>query len=161
MRLAGYNFYGDFPTDCALRRFLANMSLMALGAHRAASRRRPCTPGPASKIVAAPPSTYPAGFGSGQRRPYKHGPQPASMRRLPPFRERLSDVEAVSTGSFSKHWCKLTTGRTNRRPGQAQPPPGIKAAPCLMARLVALRLPGLRGVSLPGLRCIAGGAASL
>ncbi|SFN30157.1 hypothetical protein SAMN03159397_02521, partial [Klebsiella quasipneumoniae] len=32
----------------------------------------------------------------------KHGPQPASMRAAPAFRERLSDFEAVSTGSFSK-----------------------------------------------------------
>ncbi|WP_395286388.1 hypothetical protein, partial [Klebsiella quasipneumoniae] len=31
----------------------------------------------------------------------KHGPQPASMRAAPAFRERLSDFEAASTGSFS------------------------------------------------------------
>ncbi|WP_227498402.1 hypothetical protein, partial [Klebsiella pneumoniae] len=33
----------------------------------------------------------------------KHGPQPASMRAAPAFRERLSDFEAVSTGSFSNN----------------------------------------------------------
>ncbi len=32
----------------------------------------------------------------------KHGPQPASMRAAPAFRERLSDVEAASTGSFQQ-----------------------------------------------------------
>ncbi|WP_285218169.1 hypothetical protein, partial [Klebsiella quasipneumoniae] len=45
----------------------------------------------------------PAGFGSGRGSIHaKHGPQPASMRAAPAFRERLSDFEAVSTGSFSK-----------------------------------------------------------
>ncbi|MCK7758124.1 hypothetical protein, partial [Klebsiella pneumoniae] len=29
-------------------------------------------------------------------------PQPASMRAAPAFRERLSDFEAASTGSFSR-----------------------------------------------------------
>ncbi len=44
----------------------------------------------------------PAGFGSGRGSVRaKHGPQPASMRAAPAFRERLSDVEAASTGSFS------------------------------------------------------------
>ncbi len=33
----------------------------------------------------------------------KHGPQPASMRAAPAFRERLSDFEAASTGSFSNN----------------------------------------------------------
>ena len=69
----------------------------------AASRRRPCTPAPASKIAAARSfDLSPAGFGSGRGSVRaKHGPQPASMRAAPAFRERLSDFEAVSTGSFS------------------------------------------------------------
>ena len=77
------------------------MSLMAQGA---ASRRRPLYPrAPASKIAAARSlRLIPAGFGSGRGSvPAKHGPQPASMRAAPAFRERLSDVEAASTGSFS------------------------------------------------------------
>ncbi|WP_420270926.1 hypothetical protein, partial [Klebsiella pneumoniae] len=46
----------------------------------------------------------PAGFGSGRGSVRaKHGPQPASMRAAPAFRERLSDFEAVSTGSFSNN----------------------------------------------------------
>ncbi len=50
----------------------------------------------------AVPSLIPAGFGSGRGSVHaKHGPQPASMRAAPAFRERLSDVEAASTGSFS------------------------------------------------------------
>ncbi len=46
----------------------------------------------------------PAGFGSGRGSVLaKHGPQPASMRAAPAFRERLSDFEATNTGSFSQH----------------------------------------------------------
>ncbi len=70
----------------------------------AASRRRPLYPrAPASNIAAARSlRLIPAGFGSGRGSvPAKHGPQPASMRAAPAFRERLSDVEAASTGSFS------------------------------------------------------------
>ncbi|GJK20753.1 hypothetical protein TUM17554_35680 [Klebsiella pneumoniae] len=69
-----------------------------------ASRRRPLYPrAPASKIAAARSlRLIPAGFGSGRGSVRaKHGPQPASMRAAPAFRERLSDFEAVSTGSFS------------------------------------------------------------
>ncbi|MDD1161247.1 hypothetical protein, partial [Klebsiella pneumoniae] len=44
-----------------------------------------------------------AGFGAGRGSVRaKHGPQPASMRAAPAFRERLSDFEAASTGSFSR-----------------------------------------------------------
>ena len=73
-------------------------------AQGAASRRRPLYPrAPASKIAAARSlRLIPAGFGSGRGSvPAKHGPQPASMRAAPAFRERLSDFEAASTGSFS------------------------------------------------------------
>ncbi|HHL0415152.1 TPA: hypothetical protein ACQZ9E_003999, partial [Klebsiella pneumoniae] len=45
----------------------------------------------------------PAGFGSGRGSVRaKHGPQAASMRAAPAFRERLSDFEATNTGSFSQ-----------------------------------------------------------
>ncbi|WP_446910991.1 hypothetical protein, partial [Klebsiella pneumoniae] len=59
---------------------------------------------PASNIAAARSlRLIPAGFGSGRGSiSAKHGPQPASMRAAPACRERLSDFEAVSTGSFSK-----------------------------------------------------------
>ncbi|MCU7508258.1 hypothetical protein D0Y48_15710 [Klebsiella quasipneumoniae] len=52
------------------------------------------------------------------------------MRAAPAFRERLSDFEAVSTGSFSNHG-EYINDRSHEpcRPGKAQPPPGIKAAP--------------------------------
>ncbi|RZF68377.1 hypothetical protein EXD72_22610 [Klebsiella pneumoniae] len=66
----------------------------------------PCTPrAPASKIAATRSlRLIPAGFGSGRGSVRaKHGPQPASMRAAPAFRERLSDFEAVSTGSFSNN----------------------------------------------------------
>ncbi len=81
------------------------MSLMAQGAHRGGQSPPPLYPrAPASNIAAARSlRLIPAGFGSGRGSvPAKHGPQPASMRAAPAFRERLSDVEAVSTGSFSK-----------------------------------------------------------
>ncbi len=60
---------------------------------------------PASKIAATRSlRLIPAGFGSGRGSVRaKHGPQPASMRAAPAFRERLSDFEAASTGSFSNN----------------------------------------------------------
>ncbi|HBY9734652.1 TPA: hypothetical protein MJA81_08420 [Klebsiella pneumoniae] len=65
----------------------------------------PCTPGlgPAKSPLRGPfdLSLQAAGSGRGSV-PAKHGPQPASMRAAPAFRERLSDVEAASTGSFSR-----------------------------------------------------------
>ena len=84
----------------------------------AASRRRPLYPrAPASKIAT---SWYlrliTAGFGSGRGSiPAKHGPQPAFMRAAPAFRERLSDVEAASTGSFS---CPRPGGESTASPGR-------------------------------------------
>ena len=72
----------------------------------------------------------PAGSGSGRGCvPANHGPQPASMRAAPAFRERLSDFEATNTGSFSQMVNKLKAGRTDRRPDKAKPPSGAKAAP--------------------------------
>ena len=47
------------------------------------------------------------------------------------FRECFSDFEAVSTGSFSKKGEQINGRSYERRPGKAQPPPGIKATPCL------------------------------
>ncbi len=84
--------------------FLRYVTHGAGSAQGAASRRRPLYPrAPASNIAAARSlRLIPAGFGSGRGSvPAKHGPQPASMRAAPAFRERLSDVEAASTGSFS------------------------------------------------------------
>ena len=104
-------------------------------AQGAASRRRPLYPrAPASKIAATRSlRLIPAGFGSGRGSVRaKHGPQPASMRAAPAFRERLSDFEAASTGSFSRasgyinnRPLGIMTG-TARTPGRVrgQPPPG-------------------------------------
>ncbi|WP_205318093.1 hypothetical protein, partial [Klebsiella quasipneumoniae] len=74
----------------------------------------------------------------------KHGPQPASMRAAPAFRERLSDFEAANTGSFSNHG-EYINDRSHEpcRPGQAQPPPGKITAQPEMS-LFALRLAGLQ-----------------
>ncbi|WP_204375930.1 hypothetical protein, partial [Klebsiella variicola] len=53
----------------------------------------------------------PAGFGSGRGSVRaKHGPQPASLRAAPAFRERLSDVEAANTGSFSSPYASGELG---------------------------------------------------
>ena len=85
----------------SLLRYISHGAGSAQGA---ASRRRPLYPrAPASKIAAARSlRLIPAGFGSGRGSVHaKHGPQPASMRAAPACRERLSDVEAASTGSFS------------------------------------------------------------
>ena len=92
---------------------LRYVSYGAGSAQGAASRRRPLYPrAPASKIATAwYLRLIPAGFGSGRGSVRaKHGPQPASMRAAPAFRERLSDFEAVSTGSFSR-----TSGSINGR----------------------------------------------
>ncbi|MBD3704792.1 hypothetical protein IE990_24435 [Klebsiella pneumoniae] len=82
------------------------MSLMAPGSAQGRPVTvAPCTPGlwPAKSPLRGVPSTYPCRLRVGPRqRPCKHGPQPASMRAAPACRERLSDFEAVSTGSFSK-----------------------------------------------------------
>ncbi|SLU27012.1 Uncharacterised protein [Klebsiella pneumoniae] len=101
-------------------------------AQGAASRRRPLYPrAPASKIAATRSlRLIPAGFGSGRGSVRaKHGPQPASMRAAPAFRERLSDFEAATPAVSATMVNKLTTSRTDRRPGKSQPPPGTKAAP--------------------------------
>ncbi len=101
----GYNFYvnsGQIALPVDLLRYV---SYGAGSAQGAASRRRPLYPrAPASKIATAwYLRLIPAGCGSGRGTvPAKHGPQPASMRAAPAFRERLSDFEAASTGSFSR-----------------------------------------------------------
>ncbi len=98
-------------------------------AQGAASRRRPLYPrAPASNIATAwCLRLIPAGFGSGRGSVLaKHGPQPASMRAAPAFRERLSDVEAA-TPAVSAAPCSAAihilgldpVGRVRR-----QPPPG-------------------------------------
>ncbi len=89
------------------------MSLMAQGAHRGTSRRRPLYPrAPASNIAAARClRLIPAGFGSGRGSVHaKHGPQPASMRAAPACRERLSDVEAATPAVSVAQVGKLTAG---------------------------------------------------
>ncbi|MBO1997148.1 hypothetical protein J4730_02395 [Klebsiella pneumoniae] len=98
---------------------------MSLGAGRAQGGKSPPPLYPGSGQQhrrCAVPSTYPCRLRVGPRqRPCKHGPQPASMRAAPAFRERLSDVEAASTGSFSSPGPAVIWGC---RPGKAQPPPG-------------------------------------
>ena len=101
----GYNFYVNSGQIALPVDLLRSVTYGAGSAQGAASRRRPLYPrAPASKIAAARSlRLIPAGFGSGRGSvPAKHGPQPASMRAAPAFRERLSDFEAASTGSFSR-----------------------------------------------------------
>ena len=100
------------------------ISLMAQGVQGAASRRRPLHPrAPASNIATAwCLRLIPAGFGSGRGSVRaKHGPQPASMRAAPACRERLSDVEAATPAVSTAPGPAVIW---DRRPGQAQPPPG-------------------------------------
>ena len=111
---------GNVPARAALSRATASMLLpgrlrsrlivcvmavMALGAHRGRPvAAAPCTPGlrPAKSPLRGPFDLSLPAAGSGRGSvPAKHGPQPASMRAAPAFRERLSDVEAASPGSFS------------------------------------------------------------
>ncbi|MDD1203407.1 hypothetical protein, partial [Klebsiella pneumoniae] len=57
--------------------------------------------------------------GAGARAMKNHGPQPASMRAAPAFRERLSDVEAATPAVSAGLVGNFTAGRTHRRPGKA------------------------------------------
>ncbi len=134
------------PVNC-----LRYVSHGAGSAQGAASRRRPLYPrAPASKIATAwCLRLIPAGFGSGRGSVRaKHGPQPASMRAAPAFRERLSDFEAVSTGSLSNHG-EYINDRSHEpcRPGKAQPPPGKNTAQARPNRVAGIR----RHASLSGI----------
>ena len=98
-----YAVSGHIALPKCLLRYVSHGSGSAQGA---ASRRRPLSP----RALAAKIATswflrlIPTGFGSGRGSVRaKHGPQPASMRAVPAFRERLSDFEATNTGSFSSH----------------------------------------------------------
>ena len=98
----GYNFYVNSGQIALPVDLLRSVSYGAGSAQGAASRRRPLYPrAPASKIAAARSlRLIPPGCGSGRGSvPAKHGPQPASMRAAPAFRERLSDFEAASSSS--------------------------------------------------------------
>ncbi len=128
---------GNVPARAALSRATASMLLpgrlrsrlivcvmavMVQGAHRGGQSPPPLYPrAPASNIAAARYlRLIPAGFGSGRGSVRaKHGPQPASMRAAPAFRERLSDVEAATPAVSARLVNKLTTGCANRRPGKA------------------------------------------
>ncbi len=148
LRLAGLQLLCYFRADCAPGNCLRYGSHGAGSAQGAASRRRPLYPrAPASNIAAARYlRLIPAGFGSGRGSVRaKHGPQPASMRAAPAFRERLSDVEAATPAVSATMVNKLTTSRTDRRPGKSQPPPGNKAALCLMASPGGAALTGPTG----------------
>ena len=113
LRLAGLLLLCYFRADCAPDIF----SALCHSWHRERTGGGQSPPplyprAPASKIATAwYLRLFPAGFGSGRGSVRaKHGPQPASMRAAPAFRERLSDFEAVSTGSFSR-----TSGSINGR----------------------------------------------
>ncbi|KZQ65922.1 hypothetical protein A3N56_16945 [Klebsiella aerogenes] len=87
--------------------FLQYVFRGAGSAQGAANRRRPLYPRALAAKIAATRSLrlIPSGFGSGRGSVRaKHGPQPASMRAAPAFRECLSDFEATYAGSFSSHW---------------------------------------------------------
>ncbi len=101
-------------------------------AQGAASRRRPLYPrAPASKIAATRSlRLIPARLRVGPRqRPCKTRPSARIHAGCPAFRERLSDFEAATPAVSATMVNKLTTSRTDRRPGKSQPPPGTKAAP--------------------------------
>jgi hypothetical protein len=80
----------------------------------------PC-PAPASNITAWCLRLILQASGRAEAASAKHGPQPASMRAAPAFRERLSDVEAASI-SFSKNkWqAARTVGSPDKGPDKAQ-----------------------------------------
>ncbi len=108
-----------FPRKIALPIFLLRYAFHSAGsAQGEASRRLPPVPpgsGQQNRRCAFL-RLIPAGFGSGRGSVHaKHGPQPASMRAAPAFRERLSDFEAVNTGSFSSPGRQCVNGRSSEQ----------------------------------------------
>ncbi len=105
---------------------------MAQGAHRGRPvAAAPVPPGSGQQNRRyAVPSTYPCRLRVGPRqRPCKTRPSARIHAGCPAFRERLSDVEAATPAVSATMVNKLTTSRTDRRPGKSQPPPGTKPAP--------------------------------
>ncbi len=140
----------SFMLSVASAYFALPVNLLRYAWHGAGSARgrpvaaAPVPRAPASKIAATRSlRLIPAGFGSGRGSVRaKHGPQPASMRAAPAFRERLSDFEAATPAVSATMVNKLTTSRTDRRPGKSQPPPGTKPARTRCPCPAALRLRG-------------------
>ncbi len=106
MRLAGLQLLCHFRTDCAPD--MSSALCHSWRRERTGGGQSPPPPVPPGSGQqnrrCAVPSTFPCRLRVGPRqRPCKTRPgQPASMRAAPAFRERLSDFEAASTGSFSR-----------------------------------------------------------
>ena len=113
MRLAGLQLLCHFRTDCAPDMSSALCHSWRRERTGGGQSPPPLYPrAPASNIAAARClRLIPAGFGSGRGSVRaKHGPQPASMRAAPAFRERLSDVEAATPAVSVAQVGKLTAG---------------------------------------------------
>ncbi len=106
--------------------FLQYVFCGAESAQGAANHRRPLYPRALAAKIAATrsPRLIPTGFGSGRVSVRaKHGPQPASMRAAPAFRERLSDFEATNGGCFSRYWHRSSPDKTRRVAIRGSPTP--------------------------------------
>ncbi len=108
----------SFMLSVASAHIALPVSLLRYVSYGAGSARgRPVAAAPVPRAPASNIATawclrlIPAGFGSGRGSVRaKHGPQPASMRAAPAFRERLSDVEAATAAVSVALVGKLTAG---------------------------------------------------
>ena len=112
------------------------MSFMAQGAHRGRPvAAAPCTPGlrPAKSPLRGPFDLSLQASGRAEAASLQNtalSPHPCGLPRPSGNVSAMlrPPAPAVSVAQVGK----LMTGCSGRRPGKAQPPPGIKAAPCLM-----------------------------
>ncbi len=115
------------------------MSLMAPGAHGAASRRRPCTPGlrPAKSPLRGPFDLSLQASGRAKAASLQNtalSPHPCGLPR--PAGNVSAILRPSAPAVSARKVNKLTTGRTNVGRVRREPPPGTKSAPC------PLSLPG-------------------
>ncbi len=113
---------------------------MAPGAHRGRPvAAAPCTPGlrPAKSPLRGPFDLSLQASGRAEAASLQNtalSPHPCGLPR--PAGNVSAILRPSAPAVSARKVNKLTTGRTERRPGKAQPPPGTKSAPC------PLSLPG-------------------
>ncbi len=115
------------------------------GSTGAASRRRPCTPGirPAKSPLRGAFDLSLLASGRAESASVQNtalSPHPCGLPRPSGNVSAILRPPAPAVSATMVN--KLTTSRTDRRPGKSQPPPGTKAAPHPLPCPAALRLRG-------------------
>ena len=136
-----------FPDRLRSQYFFCAMSLMAQGAHRGRPvAAAPCTPGlrPAKSPLRGPFDLSLQASGRAEAASMQNtalSPHPCGLPR--PSGNVSAMLRPPAPAVSARKVNKLTTGRTNVGRVRRQPPPGNKAAPCLISCSAALRLRGL------------------